>query len=145
MKLNKNIKYSDTFLGIVPNSELRAGRLIDCIKAAIRGTAFTLRRSGRNSVLRQFYGMYPGRQTYSIKLRCPVQTHRGRLQQDLPLKHATHFALYLKPRDPRNYRAIPGVKQRVADTLVGTRCGNGLVVRSVKVEKLHEVITALGD
>lgn len=137
MKLKAKHEYNETFLGIVPASN--QVKVVDRIKTALKGTGFTLRRCARNANRRQFYHLYPNRARHYCGGKI---SQRGGLQQDLPMKHATHVALYLKVRDCRDYKLIGDVKAKVARALTGLRCGV-TVIKSVKADKIHEVVTAI--
>ncbi len=69
----------NTFLGFVPNNE-NGWSFITTVREAIKGTSVRLKPFGRNKNRRQ-HAKTPHQHT---KFRC-----------NLPLKHATHYGLYL--------------------------------------------------
>ena len=142
-------KYSSTYLGTVPANDEHV-RFI--IRSALKGTGFCLRQCGRNPNRKQFYDRYPNRVRSRIdpKTHLSVSTQRGGLQQDLPLRHATSVALYLKPTNPVGAGSrIGNVRRKVADALAGQPVSVTMdtvaYLNEVKnLDKLHEVVTAIG-
>ena len=140
-------RYSNTYLGTIPASD---EHICNIIRSAIKGTGFSLWRRGRNPNRKQFYHLYTDRARQMwTETKGQVVTQRGGLQQDLPLKHATSFALYLKPANSHNVSArIGAVRRKVAEALAGQPVFVGDTVaylNEVKnLGKLHEVVTAIG-
>ena len=140
-------RYSSTYLGTIPASD---EHICNIIRSALKGTGFCLRLCGRNPNRKQFYHLYESRRgQYNPDTKTWAPTQRGGLQQDLPLKHATSFALYLKPANSHNVSArIGAVRRKVAEALAGQPVFAGDTVaylNEVKnLGKLHEVVTAIG-
>ncbi len=128
-------KYSSTYLGTVPANDEHV-RFI--IRSALKGTGFCLRQCGRNPNRKQFYNKYGTRGGKSV------------LRQDLPLKHATSVALYLKPNLPYNVgNRIEDIRRKVAYALVGQPVSVTMdtvaYLNEVKnLDKLHDIVTAIG-
>jgi len=142
-------KYSSTYLGTVPANDEHV-RFI--IRSALKGTGFCLRQCGRNPNRKQFYDRYPNRVRSRIdpKTHLSVSTQRGGLQQDLPLRHATSVALYLKPTNPVGAGSrIGNVRRKVADALAGQPVSVTMdtvaYLNEVKnLDKLHVIVTNIG-
>jgi len=128
-------KYSSTYLGTVPANDEHV-RFI--IRSALKGTGFCLRQCGRNPNRKQFYNKYGTRGGKSV------------LRQDLPLKHATSVALYLKPNLPYNVgNRIEDIRRKVAYALVGQPVSVTMdtvaYLNEVKnLDKLHDIVTNIG-
>ncbi len=128
-------KYSSTYLGTVPANDEHV-RFI--IRSALKGTGFCLRQCGRNPNRKQFYNKYGTRGGKSV------------LRQDLPLKHATSVALYLKPNLPYNVgNRIEDIRRKVAYALVGQPVSVTMdtvaYLNEVKnLDKLHVIVTNIG-
>ena len=128
-------KYSNTYLGTVPAND---EHIRSIIRSALKGTGFCLRQCGRNPNRKQFYDKYGTRGGKSV------------LRQDLPMKHATSVALYLKPTNPVGAGSrIGNVRRKVADALAGQPVSVTMdtvaYLNEVKnLDKLHEVVTAIG-
>ena len=140
-------QYSIAYLGTIP---ARDEHIRSIIRSALKGTGFCLRQCGRNPNRKQFYHLHPNRarRTWSKTAGSHI-THRGGLQQDLPLCHATSVALYLKPTNPVGAGSrIGNVRRKVAEALAGQPVFAGETVaylNEVKnLGKLHEVVTAIG-
>ena len=140
-------QYSIAYLGTIP---ARDEHIRSIIREALKGTGFCLRQCGRNPNRKQFYHLHPNRarRTWSKTAGSHI-THRGGLQQDLPLCHATSVALYLKPTNPVGAGSrIGNVRRKVAEALAGQPVFAGETVaylNEVKnLGKLHEVVTAIG-
>ena len=128
-------KYSSTYLGTIPANDEHV-RFI--IRSALKRTGFCLRERGRNPNRKQFYNKYGTRGGKSV------------LRQDLPLRHATSVALYLKPNLPYNVgNRIGAIHRKVADALVGQPVSVTMdtvaYLNEVKnLDKLHDIVTAIG-
>lgn len=128
-------KYSSTYLGTVPANDEHV-RFI--IRSALKGTGFCLRERGRNPNRQQFYAEYGTRCGKSV------------LRQDLPMKHATSVALYLKPNLPYNVgNRIENIRRKVADALAGQPVSVTMdtvaYLNEVKnLDKLHVIVTNIG-
>ena len=128
-------KYSSTYLGTVPANDEHV-RFI--IRSALKGTGFCLRQCGRNPNRKQFYNKYGTRGGKSV------------LRQDLPLKHATSVALYLKPNLPYNVgNRIEDIRRKVAYALAGQPVSVTMdtvaYLNEVKnLDKLHVIVTNIG-
>lgn len=72
---------SNSFIGFVPNNEAGNSFVSDCRKL-LRGTGVGLRVRGRNPNRKQFYT----KTGYGKHPYC----------QDLPVKYASHYALYVR-------------------------------------------------
>ena len=147
-------QYSIAYLGTIP---ARDEHIRSIIRSALKGTGFCLRQCGRNPNRKQFYHLHPNRarRTWSKTAGSHI-THRGGLQQDLPLCHATSVALYLKD----NRRSTPDfdlpfdvranlARRKVADALAGqpvsVTMNTVAYLNEVKnLGKLHEVVMAIG-
>ena len=142
-------KYSNTYLGTVPANDEHV-RFI--IRSALKRTGFCLRQCGRNPNRKQFYHLHENRVRgqYNPATKTWSSTQRGGLQQDLPLKHATSVALYLKPNLPYNVgNRIEDIRRKVAYALVGQPVSVTMdtvaYLNEVKnLDKLHDVVTAIG-
>ena len=142
-------KYSNTYLGTVPAND---EHIRSIIRSALKGTGFCLRQCGRNPNRKQFYDRYPNRVRSRIdpKTHLSVSTQRGGLQQDLPLRHATSVALYLKPTNPVGAGSrIGNVRRKVADALAGQPVSVTMdtvaYLNEVKnLDKLHVIVTNIG-
>ena len=139
-------KYSITYLGTIP---ARDEHIRSIIREALKGTGFCLRQCGRNPNRKQFYHLHPNRARHTwSKTAGSHITHRGGLQQDLPLCHATSVALYLKKTLAGSQNSFEDVRRKVAEALAGQPVFAGETVaylNEVKnLGKLHEVVTAIG-
>lgn len=145
-------KYSDTYLGTIPANDEHVRSII---RSALKGTGFCLRERGRNPNRKQFYDRYPNRVRSRIdpKTYLSVSTQRGGLQQDLPLKHATSVALYLKDNRgidfPNFSKRVGQARRKVAYALVGQPVSVTMdtvaYLNEVKnLDKLHDIVTAIG-
>ena len=72
---------STSFVGFAPNNDAGNSFISDCQKL-IKGTGVVLRKYGRNRNRKQFYASFP-------------KGAKHRYAQNLPLKYATHFGLYV--------------------------------------------------
>lgn len=147
-------RYSITYLGTVPAGDEHVRSIV---RSALKGTGFSLWQRGRNPNRKQFYHLHPDRArlTWSKKDGSRV-THRGGLQQDLPLEHATSVALYLKenrrsepdfnsPFTVRAKRARLKVAEALAGQPVSVTAGTVSYLNDVKnLDLLHEIVTAIG-
>ncbi len=147
-------RYSNSYLGTIPANDEHIRTLI---RSALKGTGFCLRQCGRNPNRKQFYHLHPNRarRTWSKTAGSHI-THRGGLQQDLPLEHATSVALYLKENrrsesDCNSSLTVRANRARlkVAKALVGqpvsVTAGTVAYLNEVKnLGLLHELITAIG-
>lgn len=128
-------KYSNTYLGTVPAND---EHIRSIIRSALKGTGFCLRQCGRNPNRKQFYDEYGTRGGKSV------------LRQDLPMKHATSVALYLKPTNPVGAGSrIGNVRRKVADALAGqpvsVTMNTVAYLNEVKnLDKLHVIVTNIG-
>ncbi len=128
-------KYSSTYLGTIPAND---EHIRSIIRSALKGTGFCLRERGRNPNRKQFYAEYGTRCGKSV------------LRQDLPMKHATSVALYLKPNLPYNVgNRIENIRRKVADALAGqplsvTSDAVAYLNEVTDLDKLHDIVTAIG-
>lgn len=141
-------RYSITYLGTIPAGD---EHIRDIIRSAIKGTGFSLCCRGRNPNRKQFYHLHESRRgQYNPDTKTWAPTQRGGLQQDLPLKHATSFALYLKPATPRDVSArIGAVRRKVAEALAGqplsVASDTVAYLNEVKnLDRLHEIVGCIG-
>lgn len=142
--------YSDAYLGTIPASD---EHIRDIIRSALKGTGFSLRQCGRNPNRRQFYDLYPDRTRgeYNPDTRTWKRTQRGGLQQDLPLKHATSVALYLKTTKSGWYslEKVIKAKKKIGKALSGQPLAvtsKGVAYLNVvrDVYRLHKIVTHIG-
>lgn len=142
-------KYSNTYLGTIPAND---EHIRSIIRSALKGTGFSLRQCGRNPNRKQFYDRYPNRVRgqYNPATKTWSSTQRGGLQQDLPLKHATSVALYLKPTIRLGLgNSIEDIRRKVANALVGQPVSVTMdtvaYLNEVKnLDKLHVIVTNIG-
>ena len=141
-------RYSITYLGTIPAHD---EHIRSIIRSALKGTGFCLRQCGRNPNRKQFYHLHPNRARHTwSKTAGSHITHRGGLQQDLPLVHATSVALYLKPNRAFASRpTVEVVKGLVARALRGQPCNvsvnsTSYVTYIKNVNQLHVVVGAIG-
>ena len=146
-------KYSSTYLGTVPANDEHV-RFI--IRSALKGTGFCLRQCGRNPNRKQFYHLHEDRVRgqYNPETKTWSSTQRGGLQQDLPLKHATSVALYLKENhvdinDTAFTKRVNRARRKVADALAGQPVSVTMdtvaYLNEVKnLDKLHVIVTNIG-
>lgn len=141
-------KYSITYLGTIPAND---EHIRSIIRSALKGTGFCLRQCGRNPNRKQFYGRYPNRarSQYNPATKTWSPTQRGGLQQDLPLKHATSVALYLKKTLAGSQNSFEDVRRKVAEALAGqpvsvTADAVAYLNEVKNLGKLHEVVAAIG-
>lgn len=151
----KRYPYSNTYLGTIPATDEHVRTII---RSALKGTGFSLRQYGRNPNRRQFYHLHedkarPVFQSINGEIRYDlprVMSQRNGLQQDLPLKHATSVALYLKPNRAFASRpTVEVVKGLVARALRGQPCNvsvnsTSYVTYIKNVNQLHVVVGAIG-
>ena len=127
-------KYSSTYLGTIPvNDE----HIRSIIRSALKRTGFCLRERGRNPNRKQFYDKYGTRCGMSV------------VRQDLPIKHSTSVALYLKYKDYDTFKTINVVRRKVADALAGQPVSVTMdtvaYLNEVKnLDKLHDIVTNIG-
>lgn len=141
--------YSSTYLGTIPAND---EHIRSIIRSALKGTGFCLRQCGRNPNRKQFYHLHEDRVRgqYNPVTKTWPSTQRGGLQQDLPLKHATSVALYLKPNLPYNVgNRTENIRRKVADALAGQPVSVTMdtvaYLNEVKnLDKLHVIVTNIG-
>ena len=80
-----NINNVNTFLGFVPNNK-NGWSFITTVREAIKGTSVRLKAFGRNKNRKQ----HAKNRYERIQFRC-----------NLPLKHATHYGLYLYAKNDK--------------------------------------------
>lgn len=78
-----NTTYSDNFVGFIPNNE-QGNNFLSFARQLFNGTGLVVRPFGRNPNRKQFYKNVKTSRYCKHKYAC-----------NLPLKHATHFALYV--------------------------------------------------
>ena len=79
----KNTTYSDNFIGFIPNDE-QGSKFLRITRHMLRGTGLVVRPFGRNPNRKQFYKDVKTSRFFKHRYAC-----------NLPLKHASHFALYI--------------------------------------------------
>jgi hypothetical protein len=78
-----NSNYSDNFVGFVNNDNI-GNDFVSAVRSLLRGTGLVIRPFGRNKNRKQFYKNVKTSRFSKHKYAC-----------NLPLKHATHYGLYI--------------------------------------------------
>lgn len=94
-------EYSITFVGFVKNTPAGC-TIVERLREFVKGTGFGIRLHGRNPNRKQFYSQRPGNRRVCTGVEESTgkawrYTPKHSFQQDLPLKNAKTFAVYLRP------------------------------------------------
>ncbi len=91
----------------VPNNIAGNGFIAD-LRKILKGTGRVQLR-GRNPNRKQFYPEANRVRVYNGK----AHTRKSAFQQDLPLKFASHYAVYIWPKDPKDGSRVWGMVEAI--------------------------------